>query len=401
MNHALLAQMLMLARGHSLREIGPLLVRELSTDLVLATLGVGVAAFWDLEPVADPLRARAAVLIHRSLACPRSQAEARIDPKTGLFNARHFAVALAEELARAQRFDRPMSLIMADLDLLRDINNTLRPPRRRRRARGHRRGLPRSSCATTTSRPGSAARSSRILLPETRAGGGARDRGAHPPRRRRAAFDVDTSSEPIRATVSLGVASSRRDGTDANELIHQADLAVYRAKLQGRNRVARRELGAVLAGPIDREPQLAAVPPTPASTRAAAAGRRGDPPEDERRHPRPHAVHGPRFFSLSRALALLVALVGSRHRRRRLSGSIFGTSHRLLRLLALVALVGVGQALALEVDDGSISVSAVGALAGAALFGREQRSRSRSPSPRSTGARAGRRSTRSSSTSAR
>jgi putative nucleotidyltransferase with HDIG domain len=34
-----------------------------------------------------------------------------------------------------------------------------------------------------------------------------------------------------------------------------------------------------------------------------------------------------------------------------------------------MVLVGIGQALALEVDDGSISVSAVGALAGAALFG--------------------------------
>src|SRR5919197_460620 len=50
-------------------------------------------------------------------------------------------------------------------------------------------------------------------------------------------FDVETSSEPIRATVSIGVAAYPRDGSDVNELIHQADLAVYRAKLQGRNRV--------------------------------------------------------------------------------------------------------------------------------------------------------------------
>ena len=38
-------------------------------------------------------------------------------------------------------------------------------------------------------------------------------------------------------------------------------------------------------------------------------------------------------------------------------------------MLAIVAPVGVGQALALELDDGAISVSAVGALAGAAMFG--------------------------------
>src|SRR5918999_1480833 len=60
----------------------------------------------------------------RPLAAPKLEAEARVDPKTGLFNARHFGQALNEELTRAARFDRPLSLIMADLDLLREINNT-------------------------------------------------------------------------------------------------------------------------------------------------------------------------------------------------------------------------------------------------------------------------------------
>jgi diguanylate cyclase (GGDEF)-like protein len=40
--------------------------------------------------------------------------------------------------------------------------------------------------------------------------------------------------------VSIGVAAYPKDGHDANELIHQADLAVYQAKLLGRNRVVRR-----------------------------------------------------------------------------------------------------------------------------------------------------------------
>src|SRR5207237_10577224 len=50
-------------------------------------------------------------------------------------------------------------------------------------------------------------------------------------------------------------------------------------------------------------------------------------------------------------------------------GFVFGSSTDWIGLFAIVALVGVGQALALEVDDGSISVSAVGSIAGAALFG--------------------------------
>src|ERR671936_3016554 len=72
-------------------------------------------------------------------------------------------------------------------------------------------------------------------------------------------FEVETSSEPIRATISLGVAGYPKDGADPNELIHQADLAVYRAKLQGRNRV----LGASsepLLMPTERTARLAAVP---------------------------------------------------------------------------------------------------------------------------------------------
>src|SRR5881296_4436262 len=77
-----------------------------------------------MNPWLIPFAVAPLILVHRSLSVPQLQAEARVDPKTGLFNARHFAAALAEELGRAQRFERPMSLIMADLDLLRDINNT-------------------------------------------------------------------------------------------------------------------------------------------------------------------------------------------------------------------------------------------------------------------------------------
>src|ERR671915_2129123 len=123
-NHSLLAPMLALARGHSLRESGLFSFQSLSTDLVLASLGVGIATFWDSNPWLVPFAVAPLVLIHRSLAVPKLEAEARVDPKTGLFNARHFGEALNEELTRAARFGRPVSLIMADLDLLREINNT-------------------------------------------------------------------------------------------------------------------------------------------------------------------------------------------------------------------------------------------------------------------------------------
>jgi diguanylate cyclase (GGDEF)-like protein len=236
MNHALMAPMLLLARGHSLRESGLFSFSSLSTDLVLAMLGVAMGAFWVINPWLIPFSVAPLLLIYRSLSVPQLQEEARVDPKTGLFNARHFAAALDEELARAERFERQLSLVMADLDLLRDINNTY----------GHLAGdavlhgiagVFRDQLREYDVPARFGGEEFAILLPET------------PPeqafeiaeRIRRAVaertFDVETSSEPIRATVSIGVAAYPRDGSDVNELIHQADLAVYRAKLQGRNRV--------------------------------------------------------------------------------------------------------------------------------------------------------------------
>ena len=54
---------------------------------------------------------------------PQLKHLAAIDSKTGLANAGHFKVLSNAELERARRFDRPLAVIMADLDLLRDVNN--------------------------------------------------------------------------------------------------------------------------------------------------------------------------------------------------------------------------------------------------------------------------------------
>ena len=107
LNHALMAAMLWLARGHHPRETGLFSAAMLSTEFVLAALGIGVAAFWDLNPWLIPFALTPLLLIHRSLHVPRLEEQARVDAKTGLFNARHFSIVLTDELARAERFERP------------------------------------------------------------------------------------------------------------------------------------------------------------------------------------------------------------------------------------------------------------------------------------------------------
>jgi len=370
-NHILLAIMLRLARGFTFRETGLFDGEYLATDLVLAALGVAVYALWLTDPWLIPFALTPLFLIHRSLSVPALQAEARVDPKTGLFNARHFAATLAEELGRAQRFARPLSLIMADLDLLRDINNTY----------GHLAGdavlkgiaeVFRAELRHYDVPARFGGEEFSIFLPETPS-----DQAFEIAERIRRAvaqrsFDVETSSDPIHVTVSIGVAGYPKDGADANELIHQADLAVYRAKLQGRNRVLGASAEPLLIG--ERPTRLVAVRED-GEYHAPIASTTPIQPDDElRAEPRtarPQAVYGPRFLSLSRQLAMVVALVSAIG----IGAGVLGllltwTTDDLLGLCAMIALVGIGQSLSLEIDGtGSISVSAVGCLAGAALFG--------------------------------
>ena len=204
LNHTIVAVMLRLARGMRLRETGLLSFQSLSNEMVVGLLGFGLVSFWHTNPWLIPIGIAPMLLIHRSLAVPALEEEARVDPKTGLFNARHFATSLAEELGRAVRFERPLSLIMADLDLLRDINNTyghlagdavLRGIAQIFRAQLRHYDVPARFGGEEFS----------ILLPETPP-----DQALEIAERIRravaeASFEVETSSEPIRATVSIGV----------------------------------------------------------------------------------------------------------------------------------------------------------------------------------------------------
>jgi diguanylate cyclase (GGDEF)-like protein/putative nucleotidyltransferase with HDIG domain len=367
LNHVLMAGMLYLARGHSPRETGLFSGAMLSTEFVLAALGIGVAAFWQVNPSLIPFALAPLLLIHRSLHVPHLEEQARVDAKTGLFNARHFATVLTDELARAERFERPVSLIMADLDLLREINNS----------HGHLvgdqvlagvAGVFRSQLRNYDVPARFGGEEFAILLPET----GSEEALEIAERIRRAVaaqgFEAPTANEPVRVTVSLGVATFPADGRDPSELVHHADLAVYRAKLQGRNRV-------LLAGTDEqlvrgeRVPRLVALPPETPPVEIVDRRRRNVPVLNDRRRRTIHPeVRGPRLITLSRRLTCLIAAVATAGIALGLAGIAFGHSHDVLGMIAVTALVGAGQALALEFEDGSISVGAVGAIAGAALF---------------------------------
>jgi diguanylate cyclase (GGDEF)-like protein len=356
-NHFLLALALRFARGHSFRESGLFTPQNLSTDLVIALLGVVVAAVWLENPWLAALALAPLLLVYRTLALPKLEAEARQDPKTELFNARYFSDVLEEALERARRLDQPISLLVADLDLLREINNRYSHLAGDAVlvgiARILREHLRRDDAAARFGGEEFA-----VVLPNTSEGEAAviaeRIRTAVSEAR----FDVDTSSEPISATVSIGVASFPAHAATSRELIYRADVAAYRAKAQGRNRV-------VVASETAELDELAAegTRPTPTPT-ASALPPRVVPPVTKAPPPAPN------YLSLSTRLRVAVGLVGAVGVVAGLAAALLGGSDDLYGLIVLIALVAVGQALAVEVlDQGTISLTAVGSLAGAAMFG--------------------------------
>ena len=233
LNHVLLAAMLHFARGHSFRGTGLFSTESLSTDFVLAMLGVALAGLWDWNPLLLPMAVAPLLLIHRSLSVPALQQEARVDAKTGLFNARYFTAALREELERAQRSATPMSVIMADLDLLREINN----------AYGHLAGD-----AVLRGIAGVFQRQLRHSDIPARFGGeefaillrgASRDAALATAERVRtdvSACSVSFDGKALSVTVSIGVAPLRDSSADPLALLARADAALYQAKRSGRNR---------------------------------------------------------------------------------------------------------------------------------------------------------------------
>jgi diguanylate cyclase (GGDEF)-like protein len=122
-NHALLARMLRVARGYDVSASGLFSLDGLIADGVVAAVGVGIAFAllhsWALAPVvALPL-----VLIQRALALPTLREQALTDHKTGLLNSRGIDQRARSEFARARRLGLAMSVLLCDVDDLREVNN--------------------------------------------------------------------------------------------------------------------------------------------------------------------------------------------------------------------------------------------------------------------------------------
>jgi diguanylate cyclase (GGDEF)-like protein len=167
------------------------------------------------------------------------------DALTGIYNRRYFDVAVKEEVTRAMRYKRSLAALMIDIDHFKKVNDE----------HGHQKGdqvlaavarALRDSLRATDIVCRYGGEEIVVILPET----GAKNAGKIGDSCRKLVAAKTVAAIPGGVTVSVGV-SELADASEPGEFIRKADLALYRAKKSGRNRVEIFEPGMDEAG-IDR-----------------------------------------------------------------------------------------------------------------------------------------------------
>ncbi|GAA2438811.1 GGDEF domain-containing protein [Actinomadura vinacea] len=207
---------------------------SLLLDVVELCVGVTVAILSTLSLALLLLALPPVVLLQRSLMHQQLQAAARTDAKTGLLNAAAWQREADTELARTQRTHDPLALLLIDIDHFKRVNDT----------HGHLVGdqvlvgVANTLCGQlrdydVVGRFGG--EEFVVLLPGADTVEACRVAERLRGRVRRLAVPAEEGT--VGVTISVGVALFRMHGQDLIELLAAADLALYRAKQSGRDRV--------------------------------------------------------------------------------------------------------------------------------------------------------------------
>jgi len=211
----------------------PVVFHDHTTGLI-ALYNSGSHPFTDKDArVAELFANQVAIALDNSRHVEQMERQAVTDQLTGLYNRRAFADMAEKEVGRARRYQRPLALILFDIDHFKNVNDT----------HGHLVGdhvlriLTEKVTKTTRStdivcRYGG--EEFIVLMPEA-----GRDEALAMAERLRdeiSRMSVVTAGGGLSLTISLGVAALDPDEDLAN-LIDRADKAMYEAKAVGRNTV--------------------------------------------------------------------------------------------------------------------------------------------------------------------
>lgn len=156
------------------------------------------------------------------------------DPMTGLHNRRFLEEYLETLLAATKRKEQRLSVLMMDLDHFKQVNDT----------HGHEAGdmvlKTLSKVLSTQVRASDMVvryGGEEFLMVMQESDGFSGERVAEKIRQAVEKMKIPTPSGILRKTISIGVARYPSDGDDFAEVVNFADMALYRAKAEGRNRV--------------------------------------------------------------------------------------------------------------------------------------------------------------------
>ena len=185
---------------------------------------------------------RTAFPLQRVLVQQDFRSLAYSDSMTGLDNFRQFEETLTAEMSRAERYDRPLSVILLDIDHFKLFNDTL----------GHQAGdallgqlgvVLRNSLRNVDKPARYGGEEFVVICPET----GPEEARLIAERIRRNVAETqfslldkgmdDGERGAPQVTVSLGCATFPRDARTSRDLVKKADTALYAAKEAGRNAV--------------------------------------------------------------------------------------------------------------------------------------------------------------------
>ncbi len=161
---------------------------------------------------------------------------ATTDSLTSALNRRHFLELASKELLRAKRYERPLVVMMLDIDLFKSVNDTY----------GHKVGddvivAVASACREILREQDIFGRFGgeefAILVPETTQEDGFRL--AERIRSQIESITFPSFPDGLNITLSIGLSGPMQPTTTIDQLLHQADTGLYKAKAKGRNRVER------------------------------------------------------------------------------------------------------------------------------------------------------------------